>query len=184
MLQQLNLDRPSLGSYVAFLFDRINSDWIGSFLTALRVSEFKTQRSACDRLTQCRNADFGHSVMLSDARAIEITQAHSNPLFRILNSLSWLRRFQFVVADTLKFDGKLFAAKGNLLRGSNLHHASTTLLLPRAVATGHVVAIGGSSTVDLFPLINMASPSSGDWQAYKIYDKLTKGGMQYEIIPS
>jgi CheY-like chemotaxis protein len=184
VLQQLSLDRPSLGHYVRFLFDRINSDWNGMFLTMIRASDFKEQRKICNRLTECRNADFGHSVMISDARATELIEVHLKDLYRILNSMSWLRRFRFLVASALRFDGNSFAIEAKLLRGSNLHHASTALSLSHAITTDHIVAVDSSLTmIDLFPLVELASATSGEWQAYRLYDKLTKAGMEFDTIP-
>lgn len=132
LLEQSNMGRPSLGHYVSFLFESIGSGWDGKLLTALRASDLARLRDDCDRLTKCRNEEFGHSTVISTQRAVQIVETFSKVLLRLLNAISFLRRFRLFVAHTLRYDGGSFTANGKLLCGSNLHHPTATLVLKMA----------------------------------------------------
>jgi DNA-binding response OmpR family regulator len=136
LMERWNLKRPALGSYVSFLFDQLGGDWSGNFLTALRASDLRRLRADCDRLTACRNDDFGHSTVVSVSRAKEIVETFSNVLYRLLNAVSFLRQFRLFIAYTLRYDGASFAAEGRLLTGSNLQHPVATIALREAIPTG------------------------------------------------
>jgi DNA-binding response OmpR family regulator len=184
LLEQWNMGRPSLGHYVSFLFESIDRGWDGNLLTALRASELARMRDDCDRLTKCRNEEFGHSTVISHQRAVEIVETFSKVLLRVLNAISFLRRFQLFVAHTLAFDGASFTANGKLLCGSNLHHPTAVVVLKGAVPTGHAVVIVDNAMIaDVNPLIEIVTSPTDDWNVYKIYDKLGKNGIEFAFIP-
>lgn len=184
LLEKWNMERPSLGSYVAFTFERLTSDWDGKLLAALRAGDLGRARGDCDRLTECRNQDFGHSTVISAHRAVEIVETLSVTLNRLLNTLSCLRRFRLFVANTLRFDGTTFVAEGKLLCGSNLHHPAAKIPLSVPIPTGHVVLTAGTSLVaDLSSLVEIIPSQKGDWIVYKIYSKVGKNGIEFEFIP-
>jgi DNA-binding response OmpR family regulator len=183
-LNQWNMERPALGHYVSFLYASIGGGWDGKLLTSLRASEFPRLRDDCDRLTKCRNEEFGHSTVISAHRATEIVESFSNTLRKLLNAISFLRRFQLFVAESLSYDGTLFTAYGKLLRGSNLHHSTAVLIVKMAVPTGHIVVVLDSAIIaDIAPLIEVGTSSKGDWAVYKVYDKVGKNGIEYDLIP-
>lgn len=184
LLEQWNMARPSLGHYVSFLFERMGGDWDGRLLTALRDSNLARLRTDCDSLTECRNEDFGHSTVISNHRAVEIVDTFSKTLLRLLNAISLLRRFRLFLPSTLGYDGVSFTVSGKSLRGSNLHHPSETLVLKTAVPTGHVILVADSQVVaDLAMLVEVIASLKGDWHVYKLYDKLGKGGVEFDLIP-
>jgi DNA-binding response OmpR family regulator len=184
LLEKWNLKRPALGSYVSFLFERLGGDWSGNFLAALRASDLSRLRADCDRLTACRNDDFGHSTVVSATRANEIVETFSKVLLRLLNTLSFLRQFRLFVAYALRYDGTSFAAEGRSLAGSNLHHPMATIMLKEAIATGDVVIVRGVMPLaNLNPLVRINSSATGDSQVYKIYNKLGKNGIEFDSIP-
>lgn len=184
LLNQWNMERPALGHYVSFLYASIAGGWDGKLLTTLRTSDFSRLRDDCDRFTRCRNEEFGHSTVISVHRATEIVETFSKMLLRLLNAVSFLRRFQLFVAQTLGYNGVLFTANGRLLRGSNLHHPAVTLSLKMAIPTDHVVVLLDSATIaDVDPLLGVTEPPKGDWSVYRIYDKVGKNGIEYDLIP-
>lgn len=184
LLNQWNMGRPALGHYVSFLYTSIGGGWDGKLLTGLRASEFPRLRDDCDRLTRCRNEEFGHSTVISAHRAAEIVEVFSNPLRKLLNAISFLRRFQLFLPESLSYDGTLFTANGKLLRGSNLRHATGALRLKMAAPTGHVVVVLDSAMIaDLEPLLAVAPSTKGDWGVYKLYDKIGKNGIEHDLIP-
>src|SRR5262249_43232035 len=154
------------------IFDRLRSTWNGTLLGLLRASDFHKRRADCDRLTKCRNDEFGHSVVISKTRATEILMTFSKVLVQILNAISCVRQFRLMIIDDLRYDGTSFTAEGKLLSGSNLHHGPVSMKFAKAVPTDHVVAIGRTSVIDLYPLINVIPAETGDWQIYKLYDKM------------
>jgi CheY-like chemotaxis protein len=184
LLNQWNMERPALGHYVSFLYTSIGGRWDGKLLTSLRASEFAGLRGDCDRLTKCRNEEFGHSTVVSAHEAAQVVERFSSTIRKMLNAVSFLRRFQLFAAESLSYDGTLFTANGKLLRGSNLHHSTGAVTLTIAVPTGHIVVVLDSTVVaDLAPLIEVSTSSKGDWGVYKIYDKLGKNGIEYDLIP-
>jgi DNA-binding response OmpR family regulator len=183
-LERLGMDRPSLGSYVAFLFEALKGQWEGYLLAALRASDLGRLREDCDEITKCRNEEFAHSSVIPSHRAIEITQRFSSVLVRLLNAISFLRRFQLFVAQTLRFDGELFTASGKLLQGSNLHHPTATVALNVAVPTGHSVVILDATVVtDVSELLEVIAARKGNWDVYKIYSKVAKNGLEFDLTP-
>jgi CheY-like chemotaxis protein len=183
LLNDANLARPSLGSYVSFVFDRLRSTWAGDLLTLLRAGDLMKRRSDCDRLTNCRNTEFGHSVVISKGRAIEIVTTFANVLVALLNAVSSLRQFRLIVAEKLSYDGSIFIAECKLLSGSNLHHRPIVMELHKPIPTGHVLAIRGASLIDLYPLVDVVTVEAGDRQFYKLYDKLNGHNMEFDVIP-
>jgi len=184
LLEQWNMNRPSLGSYVAFTFERLSSDWDGRLLTALRASGLGGMKEDCARLTHCRNEDFGHSTVVSAHRATEIVGMFSKVLVRLLNAVSCLRQFRIFVANALRYDGTWFTADGRLLCGSNLHHPTATVLLKGAAPTGHAVVIVDTEVItDLSPLVEIVTSPAGGLNVYKVYDKVGRNGIEFDLIP-
>jgi hypothetical protein len=183
LINEANMGRPSLGSYVAFVFDRLRSAWDGTLLALLRASDLHKRRADCDLLTKCRNDAFGHSVVMSKARANEIVMTFSNVLVQLLNAVSCIRQFRLMIVDGLLYDGASFTAEGKILSGSNLHHRPITMKFSKAVPTGHVLAVGQASVIDLDPLIGVIPAETGDWQVYRLYDKLSGYKIEFDLIP-
>jgi len=184
LLERWDVTRPSLGRYVSFLFESLGGGWNGRLLSALRESGLVRLRADCDRLTKCRNEEFGHSTVLSTSRAVEVVETFSELIIRLLNVVSFLRKFRPFVTQTLQYDGTSFAAKGKLLSGSNLHHPVVTMTLKQPVPTGHgIIIVGDVVTADLHPLIQIVASRTGNWDVYKIYDKLGKNGIEFDVIP-
>lgn len=129
LLRSWKMERPSCGSYVAFLFDVIDGKWGGHFLPALRASDLPRLRKDCDDMTKCRNEEFGHSTVMRMHRASEVIQEFSSVLCRLLNAASFLRTFRLFLAQELRYDGNLFTATGRILQGSNLHHPHASIAL-------------------------------------------------------
>jgi hypothetical protein len=154
------------------------------FLDAVRKSDFKDCRRWCDQLTFCRNDNFGHSVTITASQATKLLEGMNEPLTRILNAMSFLRRFEFFWVETLKYDGSYFTADGKILRGDNLLHPSGTIKTDVPVKTGEVVVFAaGKFVVGLDPLVRIQPIGSGDQYAYEIYDKTVGGKIQYSVIP-
>jgi CheY-like chemotaxis protein len=183
LIEKVGLERPSLGSYVSFIFEQIRGTWGGELLTLLRASDLSKRRSDCDRLTNCRNSEFGHSAVMSRARAIEIVTTFAPVLVELLNTISSLRQFRLLVAEKLRYDGSVFSVDCKLLSGSNLHHKPITVQLHQPIPTEQVTAIKGASVIALHPLVDVVTVEAGDRQFYKIYDKLIGQKMEFETIP-
>jgi hypothetical protein len=106
------------------------------------------------------------------------------PLTRVLNAISFLRRFDLFLVESLKYDGSLFAAGGKVLRGDNLLHPSGVVKTDKAVKTGEVVVFAsGNFAVGLDPLVRIQPSGSGEQHAYAIYDKIVGAKIQYSVIP-
>jgi len=182
-VHESGMDRPTLGSYVSFVFSHLSSESKqGDFLNGLRASDFGQLRAMCDEFTKCRNENFGHSVTISAVEAAAILRTLEPKLTRLLNALSFFRRFQMFAADSLKFDGTHFAAEGRVLTGENLQDASSVVNLNEPVPTGHVVLLSRSGALDLDPLL-VVRDSGGDRQCYAIFDKVGAKGLVYSHVP-
>lgn len=178
------LERASLGSFVAFLFDQLAGSLMRPFIEVARKSEFKDCRKWCDQLTSCRNDNFGHSVTITALQATKLLELMNEPLTRILNAISFLRRFELFWVETLKYDGSCFTADGKILRGDNLLHPSGTIMTDNPVKTGEIVVFAaGKFVVGLDPLVRIQPLGSGDQYSYEIYDKVIGGKIQYSVIP-
>lgn len=183
LLDISNLSRPSLGSYVSFLFSQLPLSSSGHVVEAIRTSDFTKLRGDCDDFVTCRN-EFGHSAVFSPQRSLSIVSEFEPKLIRILNSVAFMRMVHLIVAESLRFVDGQFSVVAKLLRGSNLQHRSITLSFPVPLTTGHVSAIHDSCLIaDLFPLLDIAPHPAGDLHVYKLYNKIGKRGIDYELIP-
>ncbi len=109
----------------------------------------------------------------------------SKVLVRLLNAISCLRRFRLFVALTLENNGTSWTANGKLLRGSNLHHPTATMVLRAPPLTRHVAVIVDTAVIaNVGPLIEVVLSQKGDWDVYKIYNKLGEKGIEFEFIPN
>jgi CheY-like chemotaxis protein len=178
------LERAALGTFVSFLFSQLAGKTRGPFIEAARTSELKENRKWCDQLTNCRNENFGHSVTITGPQATSLVREMDAPLTRILNSISFLRRFELFFVEALRYDGNLFAADGRSLRGDNLLHPSGVIKTEKPVKTGEVAVLAaGKFVVGLDPLVRVQPLGSGEQQAYALYDKIVGGRIQYSVIP-
>jgi CheY-like chemotaxis protein len=178
------LERASLGSFVAFIFDQLAGSSMSPFLEATRRSDFKECRRWCDQLTRSRNENFGHSVTITGSQAASLLELMNEPLTRILNAMSFLRRFELFLVESLKYDGSCFTVEGKILRGDNLLHPSGTVKTDVPVKTNEIVVFaGGQFVVGLDPFVRIQPLGSGDQYAYAIYDKLVGSKIQYSVIP-
>jgi hypothetical protein len=135
-------------------------------------------------MTKCRNDEFGHSAVIPAHRASEITRDFSTVLLLLLNAISFFRRFRLFVSHTLRYDGTLFTASGRLLQGSNLHHPAATLPLNLAIPTGHAIVVFETVVIaDVSPLVEVIPAQKGDWDVYKIYSKVARNGLEFDVIP-
>jgi hypothetical protein len=184
LLKEWKMQIPSLGHYENFVFDRMNGEWKGRLLTALRASEFARRKKDCEKLTHCRN-QISHSTLISNHRAAEIVKDFSMLLVRLLNAVSFLRRFRLFVALTLDNHGISWTATGKLLCGSNLHHPTATMVLKAPPLSKNVAVILDTEVIaDLGPLVAVVMSQKGDWDVYKIYNKLGLNGIEFELIPN
>ena len=184
LLKEWKMQKPSLGHYESFVFDSINGKWDGSLLNALRASDFAHRRQDCSSLTHCRN-QISHSTLISQHRAAEIVRDFSKVLICLLNAVSCLRRFRLFLALTLENHGTSWAANGKLLQGSNLHHPTATMVLKDPPLTRHVTIITDTAVIaDVGVLIEVVMSQKGDWDVYKVYNKLDENGIVFELIPN
>jgi CheY-like chemotaxis protein len=178
------LERAALGTFVSFLFEQLAGNAKGSFIEVARRSDLKDCRKWCDQLTKCRNENFGHSVTITASQGANILETMGPTLTIILNAISFLRRFELFLVESLKYDGSFFTGDGKVLRGDNLLHPSGAVKTDKPVKTGEVVIFAsGKFVVGLDPLVRIQPSGSGEQHAYAIYDKIVGGKIQYSVIP-
>jgi hypothetical protein len=133
---------------------------------------------------KCRNEHFGHSVTITATQAEKILESMNEPVTRFLNAISFLRRFNLYLVESLEFDGTMFSAHVKMLRGDNLLHASAIVKTDRPVKTGEVVIFDSHSFVaGLDPVVRVHPSGSGDQHAYSLFDKIVGSTVHYSTIP-
>jgi len=184
MLVAADLERPSLGAYVNFLFQQISKPGNGPFTRMIGESDVANQRKLFDRLTKCRNESFGHTVTISQSEASKLILEISSVVTTILNSVSFLRRLDFVLVDSLTYDGRGFGVDGKLLRGDNLLHASVRLQSKMPVRKGDIcIFFANEYLIDVDPYLTIQPSGSGEQSLYGVYDKFQDKKLHYLTVP-
>jgi hypothetical protein len=184
VLVDLDLQRPTLGTYLGRMYEILNRGLHGPFSGMLASSELLRARRYGDALVACRNDKLGHSSTLSPAQAKQVVEIQHMNLVLFLNSVAPLRRFDLMRVECLHYDGAAYATDGQLLKGADLHFSTTTRVLSVPVASGHVVLLRDNCLVaDCSPLIDIVPTASTLMYSYRLYDSVDRGTFRYWTVP-
>lgn len=184
VIREKSLVKPTLGVYVAVLFEILKDKPEGALQGMLSSSEIMRGRRTFDELVKARNSYSGHSSTLSPAQAEQAARGSHSGLVHVLNLLAPLRRFELMRVDTFRYDGVVFTMDGQLLRGLDLHWLPTSRQIDRPVPSGHIVLIQGNTVVaDCTPLIELAIPASNIMYSYRLFDSLSGLDCRYWTVP-
>jgi hypothetical protein len=184
MLLDMDMLRPTLGTYLRRMYEILNRDLHGQFCGMLASSELLRARRYGDALVACRNDKLGHSSTLSPNQAAAVVESQHSNLVHFLNAVAPLRRFDLMRVDCLQYDGTAYSTDGQLLKGVDLHSATTTRVLSVPVPSGHVALLKDNCLLaDCSPLIDIVSAPSTIVYSYRLYDSVDSGTFRYWTVP-
>lgn len=181
---ELGLGRASLGTNVAFVFETWARSESGPFLEMVRQSELRDLKQSCFDLTNLRNENFGHTVTMTEHQASQLCNQIEPVITRILNSVSFLRRLEFLTIESLDYDGVDFEIRVKILRGDNLLPTSAAVKNQAPIPKGHMcIFFNNNFLLDLDPLLQIKTSPTSEHYSYVIYDKQLENRVQYLGVP-